>query len=210
MGCLAARLKLGTAAGAIEYAPGPPGETPTNNDNMVQEQQLHAKREPAPAFMVPKMASQSDAGYAQYGDGLYGVGAADANRLLVDRDLRNRLSIQRAFDTNNNLDASFGPEPAMTQPHGSEKAAAAAATFGVGGGMRSGGMSGMTSANSLMGNDGMPQLNAPKMGRGMHLDPRADKPPGMNLQHGIQTASGAYDMSSSAGSPVRRFQGNPL
>jgi hypothetical protein len=160
--------------------------------------------------MVPKMASQSDAGYARFSDGIYGVGAADANRLMVDRDLRNQLSIQRAFDTNNNLDASFGPEPAMTQPHGSEKAAAAAATFGVGGGLRSGGMTGMSSAKSLMGTGGMPQLNAPKPNMNMHLDPRVDKPPGMNLQHGIQTASGAYDMSSSAGSPVRRFQGNPL
>ncbi len=41
------------------------------------------------------------------------------------------------------------------------------------------------------------------------LDPRTDKPAGMNLMHGIQTVSNGADTGASFSSFSRRLQGNP-
>jgi hypothetical protein len=41
------------------------------------------------------------------------------------------------------------------------------------------------------------------------LDPRTDKPAGMNLMHGIQTVSNGADTGASYSSFSRRLQGSP-
>ncbi len=180
-GIEAATVKVGTMAGPIAYAPDP---------------------------------------------GVMGVGGIDANRLLADRDLRNADAITRAFDTNENVDMSNGPESAMTQPHGSRYAAwrrdlqklAVGPSLGLGGGVGGGGMGGLRSAGlggakSMMGGGmGAPKPpQAPAMPKPMQArDPRADKPPGMNLQHAVQTTSGISDMGTSIGSRFRRLDGSPM
>ena len=42
------------------------------------------------------------------------------------------------------------------------------------------------------------------------LDPRASKPPGMNLQHQVQENAHTVDVANSMTSPQRRLMGSPL
>jgi hypothetical protein len=51
----------------------------------------------------------------------------------------------------------------------------------------------------------VPKPAAPKNA----LDPRTDKPAGMNLMHGIQTVSNGADTGASYSSFSRRLQGSP-
>lgn len=51
----------------------------------------------------------------------------------------------------------------------------------------------------------LPKMQAPKA-----LDPRTDKPPGMNLMHGVTTVSNGSDVGASYTSFSRRLQGSPV
>lgn len=51
----------------------------------------------------------------------------------------------------------------------------------------------------------LPKMSAPKA-----LDPRTDKPAGMNLMHGVTTVSNGSDVGSSYTSFSRRLQGSPV
>lgn len=72
---------------------------------------------PSPA----KVASENDGGYGDPTGG-YSVGGFDANQNLVDRDKRINDALTAAFETNRLLDQSYGPEAAITQPHGPKMA----------------------------------------------------------------------------------------
>ena len=217
-----ALVKLGTAAGPIAYAPRDTQENHTLSDKNMQLAWLGADREPAvtgeeSGIGMPspgkeaswKRAGLGDGGYAAFSNGEYGSGSVDANRVLPDREQRLSNNIDRAFVTNEKIDSSTGPEPATTQPQGSKYASmlkqAIGSAMGIGGGLRN---AGMGSAKSMMGAGGTPGLQAPKPPRA--VDPRADKPPGMNLQNAIQTTSGVSDMGASMSSRFRRLDGNPM
>jgi len=221
IGQLNARAKVGTAAGPIAYAPRNTEENHTLSDKNMQLAWLGADREPATTgeesgIGMPspgkeasyKRAGMSDGGYAAFSNGEYGAGGQDADRLRVDSDYRKSDAVRRGFATNENIDQSFGPEPATTQPHGSRYAAFRVdlekLSAALGGGLRNAGMSG--GARSMMGNT----LSAPKPPPMQALDPRANKPPGMNLQHEVATTSSNADSSMSIGSPGRRFTGTPM
>jgi hypothetical protein len=225
LGASTLRAKLGAVAGPIAYAPRNAPDNHTLSDTNMQMAWVEADRRPAPSVDTAdaKLAGLDAGGYASFSNGLYGVGSADANQGLVDKDLRQTDTINRAFATNAAVDQSFGPEPAITQPHGSRYASfrehlqKTAAGMGLGGGVGLGGGSGLGGirnaglggAKSMMGPGmGATTLNAPKPMQAR--DPRADKPPGMNLQHAVQTTSGISDMGTSIGSRMRRMDGNPM
>jgi len=226
-GLNAARTKVGAVAGPIAYAPRDQQENHTLSDKNMQLAWLDADRKPSvtgeeSGIGMPspgkeashKLGGMSDGGYSAFSNGEYGSGSQDADRLRADSDYRKSDAARRAFVTNENIDQSFGPEPATTQPHGSryaefrirleKQAAGISMGGGVGGGLRGAGVGG---PRSMMGSS---TLSAPKPPAMKALDPRADKPIGMNLQHAVQTTSGVADMGTSIGSRFRRMDGNPM
>lgn len=123
-GCRVALIKLGMEAGPAPYASTDVRDS-TFADN---KKQLLWKNMDDEAFMTgeesgigmpspSKEASENDGGYGDP-SGPYGAGAYDANTDKVDRDQRNSDSVARGFETNRLLDQSYGPEAAITQPHG--------------------------------------------------------------------------------------------
>lgn len=151
-GVAAARAKLGTAAGAIDYAP-------------------------------REAASDTSA------------------------------EVQSAFDANTGIDKGFGPESAMTQPHGGLKAAAAmgmgsmgaagpASAMGIGGGLK--GMGSMRSARGMMGLNSVPKPGASAAGMAMK------SPMQGNAQQQLGAGAIAADAANSFGFNHRRIVGNPL
>lgn len=219
LGARLALRKLGTEAGPIAYAPS--ADRSTISDKNMQLTWLDADREPATTgeesgigmpSAPPKTAGMADGGYSQFSDGEYGSGSVDANKDKVDAEQRKSNSVDRAFTVNQNIDSSTGPEPATTFPHGSKyasalKAAALGSAMGMGGSLRS---AGLGSSKSMMGTGGLGNTGIAAPKPMVARDPRVDKPPGMNLQQGVQTASAISDMGTSIGSRFRRMDGNPM
>jgi len=169
LGTRSALNKLGTEAGPIAYAPRFTRDRDELDEDKLVGIWAENDREPfvtgdesavgmpSPGSAV-KNAGMNDAGFAQFSDGVYGNGGADADRTRVDRNLRLSSAIQNAYDANNNYDQSYGEEPPATQPHGSKyaaslqhildslwgKTAANGSAFGVGSGLKP-----TTGSNSL-------------------------------------------------------------
>lgn len=64
-----------------------------------------------------KVATENDGAYGAP-SGSYGVGGLDANQALPDRSKRISDALSAAFESNRLYDQSYGPEAAITQPHG--------------------------------------------------------------------------------------------
>jgi hypothetical protein len=184
-----------------------------NRDNKKRKPKSQVKPYNVPYKKIAalKTADSGDGTYghdAGYGEGGYDHDAADPNRFK-----HMSSAMQRAFEANEDYDQSYSDEPALTQPHGSKYAA----------GMGLGGMtSGMpSSSTSMMGVAGAPKPpQAPQMPQAPKLpgvgkapsavDPRGDKPPGMNLQHSLQTNVSSADSAAGFGSPQRRAMGSSI
>jgi len=218
-GALAARQKLATVAGPIAHGGGA-GDARAN-----EKQELWAEfdREPfqtgeesgigmPSAGGINKTAdsgdgvSSHDAGYCEGG---YDHDAADPNRFK-----RMSSAMSEAFNANEDYDQSYAPETPVTQPHGSKYAAGGMGLGGISSGLPS-------SSTSMMGVAGAPKPpqapqmpQAPKlpgMGKNPSItDPRGDKPPGMNLQHSLQTSMSTADSAAGFGSPQRRAMGGSI
>lgn len=147
---------------------------------------------------VNKNGALEDGGYGD-AEGPYAVGSFDANQVLPTRYQRLLSAIQEAFRSNEDYDQSYAPEAAVTQPHGAKLGTAA---MGIGSALKP---LSLTPRNTQ-------QLSAlPKLPKLKNVtDPRADKPPNMNLQHGIQTNAYADNTMQSIGSPNTRFTGSPI
>lgn len=179
---------------------------------------------------IAKTADSGDTGYGYQGHGSYAQGGFDANQPRPDRYKRMSSAMQEAFEANENYDKSYADEPAITQPHGSKYAGAIAAlsaalksdkkkkkppnkplelkgtklAISLGGGSLGSSLgTGLPSSSTQM----MSPTQAPKPKPINATDPRADKPPGMNLQHGVQTSVSAADSEANFASPMRRQQG---
>ncbi len=127
-GCLAALQKLGMEAGPVPYV-ATTGRDTDYNANMKQDiwksmddETFTTGEESGQGMPSPsKTANENDGAYGT-AQGTYDVGGFDANRLLVDRDKRISDANMLAFAANRDMDQSFGPEAAMTQPHGPKMA----------------------------------------------------------------------------------------
>lgn len=141
-------------------------------------------------------------------DGTQQVGASDLHRTDPQRGTRVQDNVSRAFRVNDNVDgppntSSNIGEPSMVVIASYRSAGRTAAleqygmkiAAGVGGGT-------MTSP---------PKTTKPTTFKPVDaLDPRTDKPPGQNLQQGVQTMSYGADVADSYTSFGRRLQGSPV
>lgn len=73
-----------------------------------------------------KTGTENDLGYGS-AEGAFGIGGYDADKDRIDVDQRIQDAIRQAFESNRLYDMSYGAEPAMTQPHGSDKVGMVAA-----------------------------------------------------------------------------------
>lgn len=238
-GRLSALIKLGV--GVITYAPLPSGTSDEEDlPSMKKKDDLwrefdsrtfttgeeSALGSPSP----PKVASDDYSTTAPEG----AVGGRDAN---ADSPLRSdiiRSAINESFRRNEIWDPSQGPEPAMTQPYGSEKTALANPFPGNGGqGLGGAGLSmgagaaglrpptpptpppALKPPNPMAARPG--GLVAPKTMAGAPMSPlNAVKPPSlanpaMNTSTGgIAAQMQSMGAMSAATSPMRRALGNPL
>lgn len=188
----AARIKLGTEPGTISYAPrrGPTDFATERRDRAWRENDSRVFQTGEESSLG---ALNKTGTYAQH-SGPIGQGSVDATP-PERRGQCLRNAIDNAFNANEQIDQSFGPESAATQPHGS-KAAAAGTTFGVGASLTQG---------QGMGAPTPSPFKSPKPPK--VRDPRADKPPGMNLQHGISTNVNAADTMSNMAHAQKRLLG---
>lgn len=201
LGKYAALRKLSTAPGTITYAARPEDEKNTLAENNAQLIWLQNNRSTVDA--TTKQADLNSGGFSQFSNGLYGSGGLDGNRPKPDRNLRRSIDIQNAFDANEAYDQSYGPESAMTQPHGSKaaslkdildyrrKTAASSSTFGVGSALK-------------------PTTVAPGT---KSLNPTANKPKSVepiNRQAGLANNAFGADIANSQGSAMRRYPGSPF
>lgn len=213
-GALLARQKLATEAGPIAYAPRSSEEHMNHEADNAQESWavFDRKFSDSTGGSGTKTADSGDMSQSSPGHGAYSQGGRDASAADPERFKRMSSSMEEAFNSNEDYDQSYGEESAMTQPHGS-KYAAGMGLGGLGSGMPS-------SSTSMMGIAGAPKPpQAPKMPKapgmpGMKApsvtDPRGDKPPGMNLQHSLQTSVSAADSQAGFGSPQRRQMGSSI
>jgi hypothetical protein len=182
---------------------------------MLAQQATRKKKKPKiPKLnLIKKLANSGDDTSAHednYAQGGFDGDAADPNRFK-----RMSSAIRGAFNANDAYDQSYAAEPAITQPHGSKYAAGAGTGLsGISSGLPS-------SSTSMMGMSGAPKPpqapqmpQAPKMPNPMkpltNTDPRSDKPPGMNLQHSLQTNVSNADSQAGFGSPQRRMMGGSI
>lgn len=223
-GALAARQKLATMAGPIAYASRQSKEPTDYSANKRQDLWAEFDQEPfqtgeesglgmPSASGVAKTADSGDGGYGVPGGGYY-TGSMDGDSADPNRFKRMSSAMSEAFKANDDYDQSYSEESAMTQPHGSKYAAGGMGLGGITSGMPS-------SSTSMMGISSAPKPpQAPKMpqapkppGLGQRpnvTDPRGDKPPGMNLQHTLQTSVAAADSQAGFGSPQRRMMGGSV
>jgi len=166
------------------------------------------------ANALKKVADSGDTGYGYQGHGSYPQGGFDADQPRPDRFKRMSSAMREAFNANEDYDQSYSDESALTQPHGAKYAAGGMGLGGISSGLPS-------SSTSMMGITGAPKPpQAPRMPQAPKLpgmgkvpnvtDPRSDKPPGMNLQHSLQTQVSAADSQSGFGSPQRRMMGSSI
>jgi len=183
------------------------------------------KNKPAanPSVAKTKTADTGDTGYGFLGHGPYAQGGFDADQPKPDRFKRMSSAMHEAFRANEDYDQSYAPESAITQPHGSKYATAQRiATFRefqrIAHPMHlkfaAPGLSGITGGIPSSSTSMMSPLQAPQMPKLPKIprvsDPRADKPPGMNLQHSVQTNMSTADSQAGFTSPQRRLMGSPI
>jgi hypothetical protein len=203
-GHVAALSKLGTEAGPIAYSPRDGADHNPVSENNLQQILLEMNREPAvtgdeSGIGMPspsKTGSLNDGGYAASGTGIYSTGGTDLDR--SDRDYRKRNNIERAFATNEAIDTSYGPEPAMTQPHGSKYANSL--TGGLKNPLTSGNSS-MRLSNSL----------TPKSNNSLNPMSNANRPNFTN-QGTQEFRDGQLDnvLTNTISTPAMRAMGNPV
>lgn len=125
-----ALVKLGMEAGIAPYAPTDVRDS-SYADN---KKQLLWKNVDDTAFVTgdesgagmpspSKEASENDSGYGD-ANSVYAIGSYDANKDMPDHAQRTRDNVSRGFEKNELLDESYGPEAAITQPHGPKLAVA--------------------------------------------------------------------------------------
>lgn len=137
-------------------------------------------------------------------DGFYGQGGVDADQPDPNRFKRMSSAMQQAFNANDSYDQSYGPESAMTQPHGAKYAA------GMGLGSVTAGMpSSSTSMTSITKAPTAPKMPA-MPGAMKPPDPRGAKPPGMGAMNAIQSTVPGVDSLAGMTSPNRRLSGSPV
>lgn len=169
---------LSGTAGAVCYKPG----RDKSNSRGNEKQDLWAEFDQRPDKTYEEKFGSDSTPFP-------GIGGRDANRGVPHRDQIQSSAMQESFEALNKYDPSFGPEPAMTQPHGSAKL-----------GMT--GVSSMGSASPLKPPP-LPKINAgaPK--------PKQPKVIG-NAQHRLQNNVHDIDTSMSTGSVGRRMTGSAL
>jgi hypothetical protein len=178
----------------------------------------------APPVAPVKVADSGDGTYghdAGYSSGGYDHDQADPNRFK-----RMSSAMRGAFNANESHDQSYGAEPATTQPHGSKYAQFRQLSSALRTKFAAPGLGGITSgmpssSTSMMGVSGAPKApSAPKMPQAPSMpnplkpaagvDPRSDKPAGMNLQHSLSTSMSSADSQAGFGSPQRRQMGGSI
>lgn len=228
-GVNAAQQKLGTASGGIPYSPRNSSRNPQfdytankRNDlwSEFDQSTLTTGEESSLGMPSPGGANKTggveDGQYSMH-DGPYAQGGFDHNLGKPD-ELRDQIlssAIEEAFQANQDYDVSYGPESAMTQPHGSSfdasKLAAPATTMGMGASLTPSTTTGVPSASSMMGGalkppkvPGAPQMPSPPKPQ----DSRLGKGPGAGLQQGLASSIGAADSASNFASPQKRLIGS--
>jgi hypothetical protein len=146
--------------------------------------------------------------------GQYDPGGADAMQHSPIRNQYLTDAIHQAFVANEGMDASYGPESAMTQPMGSTKAAASIGgmgSMGSAGPMTTMGMgAGLKGSGSMRSARGMMGLNSvPKPPQSAAMQSLKTPMPG-NMQQQLSAGSMAADAANSFGFNHRRITGNPL
>lgn len=123
-GCLRALMKIGMAAdvGPIPYAPTTSRDSNLGVENKKQDLWKSVDDE-SHIGMPSAPKTGAELGYGS-SVGTYGIGGADANQHLPDRDKRLSDAIQNAFTANTQYDQSYAPESPSTQPYGPKMAAA--------------------------------------------------------------------------------------
>lgn len=222
-GALAIRQKLATVAGPIAYAKRSSSEHGDYEANRRQDFWNEFDQEPKQTGEESGLGMPSAGGIdktADSGDstsgheGVYAQGGFDADAADPNRFKRMSSAMREAFEANKDYDQSYADEPAITQPHGSKYAAGGMGLGGITSGLPS-------SSTSMMGIGQAPKPpQAPQMPQAPKLpgigkppsivDPRGDKPPGMNLQHTLQTNVSAADSQAGFGSPQRRLMGSTI
>lgn len=203
----AAFLKLGTAPGTIAYAPRKESESFNHAADEQEETWQAFDRRPgqfqdASTLGLPiggdvKAASATGDTYSSYDPGIAN-GGVDATAVKpFDYKQQYRSSgIEEAFRSNEKYDPSSAMDPPMTQPHGSKTATI----------MGAGSSSSTISAPKP---PSIPAANKPPKVPSI-TDPRADKPPGMNLQHSVSTKVDEADSAANYASPQKRLMGSAL
>lgn len=143
--------------------------------------------------------------------GVSDEGAWDASAGDPERVRRRDDTIARGFSVNENVDKPADSSSDMSEPglvpHAYKVAALRAAaaelrkTAGVG-------VPGLKATVPSLKAPQAPRL--PKPAAPKALDPRTDKPAGMNLMHGATTVSNGSDVGASYTSFSRRLQGSPV
>lgn len=182
-----ALLKLGMLSGSAGAVEGKPtGAPPIVWGNSRGGIWNEIDREPAPLEQEKEAADD----YSQSTSGGTERAGGDAYQNDPERDHRLSSDMQESFRALDNYDVSYGPEPAITQPHGGPKYA----------------MSGVSSisAASAVAPPPPPRINA-----GAPKPPKAPRIIG-NTQQGVHNNLNGIDTADSAGSVNRRLTGSAL
>lgn len=144
--------------------------------------------------------------------GVSDEGAWDAGQDDPERARRLSDAASRGFSVNENVDkpadsSSDMSEPGMI-PHAYKIAALRASAAELRKAAAAGAVPGLKVTVPSLKAPQAPRL--PKMQAPKALDPRTDKPPGMNLMHGVTTVSNGSDVGASYTSFSRRLQGSPV
>lgn len=203
----AAFLKVGTAPGTIDYAPRKDSEPFDNAANEQEETWMAFDRrsgtaQDASTLGLPiggdvKAASATGDTYSSADPGVADGGVdATASKPFDYRQQYQSSAISDAFRSNENYDPSSAMDPPMTQPQGSKTAT----IMGAG-----------TNFSSISAPKPPSIPAAGKMPKVPSItDPRADKPPGMNLQHSVTTKVDEADSAANYASPQKRLMGSAL